>query len=145
MVEDIPVQYVEALAAARVDIIFQNGDVGELQRQQTVQKIVVVAAEVDDLCVVVDVEQAPDEVRVAPFPFFAVSAQQFPPVDDVTAQYECVARIVFEESVCLFRLGPFRAEMDVGHHNGFVVFGFDHRGWLFDVAKERYAFFCRMT
>ena len=64
MVEDVAVQDIETLGTACVDIIALNTDVGEMQREDAFQKIVVVASQVDDLRVVLDLQQAADEIRV---------------------------------------------------------------------------------
>ncbi len=62
-----------------------------------VQKIVVVASQVDDLRVMLDLQQAADEIRVAAFPLFAAAAEQFPAVDDVAAANQRIAGAYFRK------------------------------------------------
>ena len=127
MVEDVAVQDIETLGTARVDIIALNTDVGEMQREDAFQKIVVVASQVDDLRVMLDLQQAADEIRVAAFPLLAAAAEQFPAVDDVAAQDQCIAGVILQKTVGLFGFRPFRSKVDVRHHDGLEVFGFGHR------------------
>lgn len=106
MVEDVTVQHVEAFAAARVNVVPLDGDVGEPERQDGGQEIVVVAAQIDDAGVVLDLQQAADEVRVTAFLLFAASADEFPSVDDVAAENQGVAGVVFQEAVGLLCFRP---------------------------------------
>lgn len=135
VVEDVAVQHVVAFVAARVDVLLQDADVGELQGQDAVQKVVVVAAQVDDVCVVLDVEQAADEVRVAAFPLLAAPADELPAVDDVAAENQRVAGMASQETVGLLGLRPLRSEVDVGHDDGLEMSGWCHLT-LFDTAKK---------
>ena len=126
VVEDVAVEHVVAPPAAHVDVVAQQRDVGEAQRQDAVEEVVVVAAQIDNMCVVLNLQQAADEVGVAALPLLAPAAQQFPAVDDIAAENQRVARVVLQKTVGLLGLRPLRPEVDVGHDDGPVVFRIGH-------------------
>ena len=127
-VENVAMRDEEPVSFGLEDIVSQETDVGQIDRNKIVKEIVMVASQVNHFCVVVLHHFHDDfkKVRVFRFPFADAGFLQMPSVYDVTVQNQSSAVYSTKKITDLvyFRMGS--SQMNVRHHNGPVIRSFFH-------------------
>ena len=87
----------------------------------TIEKIVVISPQIDNAGMRQYRKQTLDKIGMTLFPFRLFPPDDFPTVDDVAAQYQRFARVLFQKKVGFFGFRPLRTEMYVRHNDGLVL------------------------
>ena len=109
------------LLSASVNVIAANSQIKYFEREDTIEKIVVISPQIDNAGMRQYRKQTLDKIGMTLFPFRLFPPDDFPTVDDVAAQYQRFARMLFQKKVGFFGFRPLRTEMYVRHNDGLVL------------------------